>query len=206
MGKTGKIYFKKNMPYAGSESLPIDTGFDREKGLCGLLMRTKKPYICNITEADKYLSGDKKEAYKIKNFLSIPILAKNEDFVGLFEVYNKSRLEPYNENDVDLLAMLGSFTAIAVERYRMSAEIGKFGEELEKLIEEILNTEMMLKDNCKKLTESQMELSSLNNRIKEAAVVAELLGNAKGTEEGAFRDKIEELKYILRNHDGSKQA
>ena len=206
MGKTGKNFIRNNLSNGKIQDLPVDADFEREKGLCGLLMRTKKPYICNITAADKYLNDDKREEYKIRNFLSVPILAKNEDFVGLFEVYNKAQLEPYNENDVNLLVMLGSFAAIAVERQRMSAEIGKFGEELERLIEEMLNTDMMLKDNCKKLTESQMELSALNNRINEPAVVAELLGNIKGIEDPALINKIEELKNVLRNQDGTKQA
>jgi|GEM_PF-1628873 GAF domain-containing protein len=205
MGKTGLMIFGNNLSGDAPAGLPIDAGFDREKGLCGLLMRTKKPYLCNMASGDGYVDNDKRTKYKIRNFISMPILVKNENFIGLFEVYNKNQMELYNENDVDLLRILGSFTAIAVERHRMSAEFGKFGEELEKVIEEVLNTEMLLKDNCKKLTESQTELLNLNNRIKKAAVVAEFIGNSKEGDAAGIMDKIEELKNILKNTDGPKQ-
>lgn len=163
-------------------------------------MRTKKPYICNIPAGDQFLDDEKRTRYGIRNFVSVPILAKGDNFIGLFEVYNKSGIETFNDYDVDLLTALGSFAAIAIERHRMSAEFEKFGEEAEKVMEEVLNTEMLLKDNCRKLTETRTQLLDFNARIKKAAVVAELMGNSAGDAAGIM-EKVKELKDILRNRD-----
>ena len=200
MGKSGRILFGYSISGEKPGALPADTDFIREKGIGGILMRTKIPYICNVPAVDKNLDEDKRIRYGIRNFVSVPILAKGNNFTGLFEVYNKAGIEIYGDNDIDLLTALGTFAAIALERHRMSSEFEKFGEEAGKVMEDVLNTELLLKDNCKKLTETRTELVELNGRIKKAAVLAELIGNSDNCG-GEIGENVRELKKILSGRD-----
>ena len=53
MGKSGRILFGYSIPGEKPGALPADTDFIREKGIGGILMRTKIPYICNVPAVDK---------------------------------------------------------------------------------------------------------------------------------------------------------
>jgi hypothetical protein len=67
----------------------------------------------------------------------MPILSRQNEFLGFFEIYNKKNMAPYNEIDIDILNDLSKFGASAVENSRLMGELNKFGEELEVLMGEV---------------------------------------------------------------------
>jgi len=193
MGKSSEVFYSFNVPEKNPVKFPIDTGFDRTFGLGGLLMRTKKHYICNIVEDDRYLNRDVKDEYKIKNYISVPLLAKKGNFLGLMDVYNKNLFEPFDENDADILDTLASFTAIAVERFRIYSEFGKFGEEVEKIVEETLEAENELKKECKKHEYARKELELMKKDVKKARILAQDIVDMKISGVSTAKEKAAEI-------------
>jgi hypothetical protein len=171
-GKNDEVFVSGGAPANGAGRFPLDKDFKRDKGLSGLLMRTKKRYICNITEGDEYLNDDIRTDCGIKNYISTPLLVKNNDFIGMLEVYNKNRMEPFNENDADILDMLAAFTAAAVERFRIYAEFGKFGDEIQKVVDEAFEAEAAFRDESKKFESTKMEIRKIKADAERAADMA----------------------------------
>lgn len=117
--------------------LPLEYKFQRGKGISGMVMETKKPYLCNNTDRNQYMPAEVQKVFNIRNFISVPILGKNNEFFGFFEVYNSRNLEPFSQIDVDLCVDLAGFAATAVDNSRLLNEINKFGEEMELLVSEL---------------------------------------------------------------------
>jgi GAF domain-containing protein len=117
--------------------LPIECRFKRGEGILGMVMDTKRPYVCNNTELSHYMPYEIQKELKIHNFVCMPILSRQNEFLGFFEIYNKKNMAPYNEIDIDILNDLSKFGASAVENSRLMGELNKFGEELEVLMGEV---------------------------------------------------------------------
>lgn len=172
MGRNDDVFFSRNVPAKDPDKFPIDRAFSREEGLSGLLMRTKTSYVCNIAEGDKYLDDDTRTDFGVKNYISVPILAKNMNFSGLIEVYNKNCCEPFNDSDMDMLSTIASFTSAAVERFRIYVEFGKFGGEVEKIVDEALSAESAFLKEADMREKEKKENEKLKRNLEKARTLA----------------------------------
>ncbi len=135
------LYNRSNVVFSSYRTkerrLPIEFNFKRGMGISGILMETKKPYVCNGTENHREIPREIHDDLKIENFVSIPLLNAAGEFLGFFEVYNKRDFIPFNEIDVELLEKLSVFASAAVSHSSMLNEIEKFSAELEALVGEL---------------------------------------------------------------------
>lgn len=199
MQNSNVVFFSGQAPIKKPGKFPLDTAFSRNYGLSGLLMRTKISYICNIAEGDRYLKDDVKDEYDIKNYISVPILAKNGNFLGLLEAYNKNLFEPFDGNDAEILNTLASSTAIAVERFRIYVEFGKFGDEVQRIVDETFDAESALSREREKLAAACRELESVKKSAKRAKAVAGEITALKEDKMPAAREKASEIIGLLSN-------
>jgi GAF domain-containing protein len=198
MGKNDEIFYSGGTAIKDPAEFPLDAAFSRDMGLSGLLMRTKEHYTCNITQGNEYIDDNIRTTHNIKNYISIPLLAKNRNFIGLLELYNKHAYEPFNESDADILLTLASFAAAAVERFRLYVELGKFGDEVQRIVDETLEAESALKDECGKLEGAKKELEKLKEGNKKAAAIAvEILDNEAKVMPG-LKEKTEEILGLIK--------
>jgi hypothetical protein len=197
MGMSDEIFLSGLDHEKGRGKFPLDTGFSRASGLSGLLIRTKECHICNITDGDRYLNEDVKAEFKIKNYISVPLLAKNRNFLGLMEIYNKGNFEPFNGNDAEILSTLASFTATSIERFRVFVEYGKFGDEVQKIVDETIEAESALKNECDKYEATKRELETIRKSARKARMIAESMLDL--SEEKAVKEKTAAIIKVLSN-------
>ena len=90
--------------------------FPADKGLAGHVCQSKE--ILNIPDAyeDKRFNPeiDKKTGYKTRTILSIPLLNKMHDVIGVFQVLNKKD-GPFTKYNEELLSAIGSISSSAIE-------------------------------------------------------------------------------------------
>lgn len=202
MGRHNEVFFSSRAPVKDPGIFPVDSAFNRSAGLSGLLMRTKQHYICNITDGNEYLNDDVRTDYGIKNYISVPILAKNRSFFGLMEAYNKESFEPFNDNDADILNTLASFTAVAVEKFRVYVEFGKFGDEVQKIVDETLEAEGAFIKECGKLNSARKEIENLKKNTKKAKILALDIAGSNIDEVLVLKEKAIEIIKAL-DHEQS---
>jgi hypothetical protein len=166
-------------------------------------MTTKIRYICNIAEGDRYLNKNTRTEYNIKNYISVPLLAKNRNFIGLLEVYNKHLFEPFDDNDAEILDILASFTSTAVERFRAYVELEKFGDEVQKIVNEMFDAEAAFKTECEKFETAVKEKEDIHNKLEKVRPLAEYITEQETTDIAAMKGKATEILNILNTMDNN---
>ena len=118
--------------------------FKSGEGTIGWVFKYKKPIIeSNIRDNKNFIRrGDISD--KIHSVLQIPLIFENQ-VIGVFDAANKTTGNSFNEEDLDILNILGSFVAIAIHNAtlfkRASTRV-----ELLKTINEISNIMINLSD------------------------------------------------------------
>ncbi|MFA7577093.1 MAG: HD-GYP domain-containing protein [Candidatus Muiribacteriota bacterium] len=95
------------------------------EGIIGKVAETGKPLLIKniekempeLIEKSKHNENqdeNKKEHYKTNSFLCVPLKIKNET-IGVLSVNDKNNNEIFNENDLELLTILSSQIAVAIE-------------------------------------------------------------------------------------------
>jgi putative nucleotidyltransferase with HDIG domain len=97
--------------------------FPADKGLAGHVCQTKE--ILNIKDAykDERFNPeiDKKTGYKTKTILSIPLLRKGNDVIGVFQVLNKKD-GSFTKENAELLTAIASMSSASIENALLYAE------------------------------------------------------------------------------------
>ncbi len=99
---------------------PIDYRFTLGFGVPGRVMQTLAPYLSNDAENDPHVVPEIQKALGFRNLLDTPILNRNGDLLGCFEIHNKP--VGFDETDVQLLMGLAASAAIALENTAILAE------------------------------------------------------------------------------------
>ncbi|MGM0608614.1 MAG: HD-GYP domain-containing protein [Candidatus Muiribacteriota bacterium] len=88
------------------------------EGIIGRVAETGEPLLIKDIEKDlpEFIEkkGGQNDKYKTKSFLCVPLKIKNET-IGVLSVNDKFNNEPFNENDEELLIILSSQIAVAIE-------------------------------------------------------------------------------------------
>ena len=90
--------------------------FPADKGIAGYVATTGE--VLNIPDAyqDPRFNPeiDRKTGYRTRNMLTMPLLNKNKEIIGVFQVLNKED-GPFTEKDQELLNALSQIAATAIE-------------------------------------------------------------------------------------------
>jgi len=109
----GKMVFKE---YNDNGNLiPIDVVADKENGVPGLVMKTKRHYITNDAGNDKYIIDEFRKDMENRKLVNTPIFDKHGNVLGCFEIFDPVGGREFEESDVDLLKGLSASASIAIE-------------------------------------------------------------------------------------------
>jgi len=109
-------------PNAVMEPLTISDNmvFEEPKGLYGWVLLNKKSIISNNPQADERSIGVPEGHFQLKNFLSAPVLYKDE-MLGAIAFANK--MKDYSEKDLIILERLATVLSLAIYRIKSEEEI-----------------------------------------------------------------------------------
>ena len=111
------------------EFIPVDYTFEPGYGVPGRVMETLKPYFSNDAEHDHYVIPEIRKALGFHNLANVPILSRQGDILGCFEVHNKEG-GPFDELDIAMLQSLADSAATALENAQTLTELKQTEEAL----------------------------------------------------------------------------
>ena len=100
----------------------IDYSFEPGYGVPGYVWVTMKPYICNDAENDPHIIQDIQKTLEIHNLIDVPVISRSGEFLGLFELHNKTDDQPFDSDDISMLESLAAAAAVALDNARMLEE------------------------------------------------------------------------------------
>ncbi len=126
--ENNQMVFKKY--FDNGKIIDADDRFNKGYGITGWVAETKKPYITNDAESDKHVIKQIRARLGFHRLIDVPILGKEGDLLGCFEIYNTKDKRPYDKNDIEMLQGLSANAAVAIENAQMLLEREKIKEEL----------------------------------------------------------------------------
>jgi GAF domain-containing protein len=112
------------------------------EGIAGWVAKTEKPLICSDPARDPRFCHrfDEQSGYRTSSIICVPIKCKDQ-LIGIVEVLNKKSGSVFDENDLEILTILGNQIGIALENARIyrhvkeklsttEKELGIIGEKL----------------------------------------------------------------------------
>ena len=97
---------------AGSWS-PIDLKFTRQRGLPGWSWTNQAPCIANDARTDPRADPVLIREYGVRTAMTVPIISRDLEVLGFFELHNKVGNALYDEDDVHLATALAHHAALA---------------------------------------------------------------------------------------------
>jgi len=112
-----------------------------DSGIAGWVLKSKAPLIINDAYNDpRFFSEiDKKSGFLTRNIISIPIINRKRECIGVLEALNKKSGD-FADNDIELLESVSYYIAIALENAKLYEEVKSYSEELK---ETLLRIEML---------------------------------------------------------------
>ncbi|HEN21277.1 MAG TPA: GAF domain-containing protein, partial [Desulfobacteraceae bacterium] len=107
--------------------------FPAERGIAAKVIKTGKPVIVPDTSKDPdfYDIVDNQLNYRSLSLLDVPLRSQGK-IIGVLCAINKKQI-PFNQDDVDLLSMIGGTVALSVENARVTEELKHSYEEVKSL-------------------------------------------------------------------------
>lgn len=102
-----------------AEELPFPFG----KGICGWVAQYAQPVLCGDVQEEHRFNAqlDALTGYKTKSVLCVPIVSIDK-VLGVVEILNK-KSAVFNKNDMDMVALIASQAAIALENAHLYTEL-----------------------------------------------------------------------------------
>jgi GAF domain-containing protein len=90
--------------------------FNAHQGIAGWVLDHKEPQIVNNVYGDKRFLADfdEKLNFETRSLIAVPIVARGTSF-GVIEVLNKRSGKPFTYDDADLLSILATLAATALD-------------------------------------------------------------------------------------------
>lgn len=98
----------------GGKWEPVDLRFDANRGLPGWSWTHRAPCIANEAASDPRADGSLMKRYGVQSALTVPIVNRNGEVLGFFELHNKAAGVPYGDQDVQLATALAHMAAMAL--------------------------------------------------------------------------------------------
>ncbi len=112
---------------------PVRYRFSLGQGVSGLVMQTKVPYIGNAAQDDPHVTPEFREALGFTNCLNVPVLDRQGQVLGCFEIFDSVGGRPFTQEDVAMLEGMAASAAIAIENSKLFTEIQRSRERLQAL-------------------------------------------------------------------------
>jgi len=107
----------------GKQRIAIDMGFELGDGVPGWVMEHKRPYVSDDAEHDPHVIPDIQKELGFYKLVDVPILSRQGDLLGCFEMHDRKDGLPFDAEDVEMLQSLAATAAVALENAQMVQEI-----------------------------------------------------------------------------------
>lgn len=103
-----------------------------DSGVAGWVFQHNTPLIINDAYSDpRFYSGvDKISGFRTRNILCVPLINREGHCIGTLEALNKTGHD-FNDEDIEWLASISQYVAIALENSIIYEELKSYSEELE---------------------------------------------------------------------------
>lgn len=98
---------------------PIDCVFSPGEGVPGWVAQTKREYVSEDAASDPHVIPEVRRQFGFYNLVGVPILDRDGELLGCFEIHDKKDHQPFDEHDIVMLKGLAASAAVAVENARM---------------------------------------------------------------------------------------
>ena len=105
----------------GGEWVAADYSFGPGRGVPGWVMQHKRHYLSNDAQNDPHVIPEIRDALGFYNLANTPILSREGELLGCFEVHNTAGRRPLDEQDITVLQGLAAMAAVALENARILA-------------------------------------------------------------------------------------
>lgn len=108
---SGQLHFVAST----SGGVPTDTAVPLDSSIAGWVVRNGRSIIIDDVKRDNrhYTSVDEDLSFDTRSMLAVPLITQ-QGVIGALEVLNKRNLEPYTSQDVTLMEVLASQSAVAI--------------------------------------------------------------------------------------------
>lgn len=108
---SGQLHFVAST----SSSVPTNTAVPLDNSIAGWVVRNGRSIIIDDVKRDDrhFASVDEDLSFDTRSMLAVPLITQ-QGVIGALEVLNKRNLEPYTSQDVTLMEVLASQSAVAI--------------------------------------------------------------------------------------------
>jgi signal transduction histidine kinase len=164
--KNGSYGIKKNIGFREENGISLV----KDNFLTTWLEKTQKPLVyeeISLLMRDTILKDERTKLEnlqtnmkKIEASLCIPLLSKDK-IIGMIVLGSKISMEPYSEQDVNLLSTLANQSSIALQNAKLYSEIKTFNVNLEREVEKRTEELQKAYEELKKLDDAKSEFISI---------------------------------------------
>jgi signal transduction histidine kinase len=145
----------------GEQAPKPGTSFPWKEGIAGTVFSRGEPLVIQDVKQDKRHMGkiDQVTGFTTRDMIALPLKRWEGHSIGILEVMNK-RDGRLNQDDVAILTIIASFTAISIEQARLFQEaklaevariLGDIGQDVNNLLMPVRGSASILKDEFKEV-------------------------------------------------------
>ncbi len=173
----------------GEKAPKAGTAFPWSQGIAGSVFATGEPMVIHDAKDDRrhFEEIDQHTGFKTQDMIALPLRHWEGHPIGVLEIMNKQegRLD---QDDVAILTIIASFTALAIEQARLFQEaklaevariLGDIGHDVKNLLMPVLCGASLLKDEINDVFSDVKNLSPSKARVSQETCheVIEMLAN-----------------------------
>ncbi|MFB3896513.1 MAG: ATP-binding protein [bacterium] len=113
------------------------------KGIAGQVAETGQPILVRDIEKDPRFRRKSKKKYQTKSFLSVPLLVKNE-VIGVLNVNDRIDNYSFSQEDFELLTILASQVAVAIENAKLYTETDRMRDYLQNILNNLIESVVVI--------------------------------------------------------------
>ena len=177
------------------------TAFPWTQGIAGIVFAKGEPMVVKDVKGDErhFVQIDQNSGFITQDMIALPLKRWEGDPIGVLEVMNK-REGLLDQDDVEILSIIASFTAIAIEQARLFQEaklaevariLGDIGHDVKNLLMPVLCGAALLKDEIDETYANLPNLPPVKIKASQETcheVIQMLSNNAK-----RIQDRVKEI-------------
>jgi GAF domain-containing protein len=183
------------------------------EGIAGVVAESRVPILVKDIEKDERFGKQNRDRYRTKSFVSCPIVSTNR-LLGVFNINDKKNNEPFTEDEFDLLRIIASQAAVAIENALLMNQLRAKAKDLEEINRKLIDSDIAKSEFLMRVSHG---LRTPLNSIKGAAYYLQQSETPDASSNKEFYDIIsaesenltgivENLLDFLRTQDESRMV